>query len=194
MTKVHKYVLCFCKAILWLLAVNFCIRYFVDPDYTKYGGWIAGFLLPLAPNLVKKLFKHPMSFRTELLYYIFIFVALDLGICWDLYRIWLGFDKIVHFASGVATSIVAYYLIVLFKEEHAHRMFRGLFIVFFSVTVAVAWEFFEFSCDRLLGQHMQELVATGVGDTMYDLLAATLGAILGGIIFAIPSYRKFLEK
>ena len=74
------------------------------------------------------------------------------------------------------------------------QFFQFLFIFGICMTIAVLWEFFEFSCDKFLGQHMQELVTAGVDDTMYDLLVATLGSIIGCIMFTNPKLAKELEK
>ena len=138
--------------------------------------------------------KNKMTFRIQLLYYIFLFVALDLGICMDLYKTVPYFDKVVHFGSGVLSAIVGYYAIVFFKAEKTSQIFRSLFIIFTCIAIAVAWEFFEFACDKFLGQSMQQLVSVGVDDTMFDLLAATGGAIIGAILFTSPAFVGKLEK
>ena len=65
--------------------------------------------------------------------------------------------------------------------------------MFFSMAIAVIWEFFEFACDKFLGQSMQQLISVGVDDTMFDLLAATLGAGLGGWLLTIPHLVEYLE-
>jgi len=196
MNNKRRFVLWFCRAVIWLLAVYFGFRLILDPNYSKVGGVFAGFLLPFAPFLMKKIFNLKyIAYRIELMYYIFVFVALDLGICFDLYVGWSSFifDKLVHFLSGVGTSIVGYYALNYYKTEKTPKFFRGLFIVFFSMAIAVMWEFFEFACDKFLGFHMQTLVADGVDDTMCDLLAATLGAILGAWLWSKPSYKRFIE-
>ena len=66
--------------------------------------------------------------------------------------------------------------------------------MFFSMAIAVLWEFFEFGCDKFLGQSMQQLVSVGVDDTMFDLLAATIGAAIGGYLLIIPHFVDYLEE
>ena len=44
--------------------------------------------------------------------------------------------------------------------------------------VASLWEIFEFTTDNLLGGDAQRVVATGVTDTMKDIICALLGSIL----------------
>ena len=65
--------------------------------------------------------------------------------------------------------------------------------MFFSMAIGVIWEFFEFGCDKFLGQSMQQLISVGVDDTMFDLIAATLGAGLGGYLLIIPNFVEYLE-
>jgi hypothetical protein len=40
---------------------------------------------------------------------------------------------------------------------------------------------------------MQQLISVGVDDTMFDLIAATLGAGLGGYLLIIPNFVEYLE-
>ena len=179
--KFRKALLLACRICLWILAILFGVRCIVDDSYSKYGGVISGIILPFVPMIMQRLFKiKRIAFRIELLYYIFVFIALDLGICFDLYVGWADFifDKVVHFLSGVGTSIVGYYALNYYKTERTPKFFRG---------------FFEFACDKFLGFHMQTLVTEGVDDTMLDLIAATVGSVIGAWLWSKPFYKKFIE-
>ena len=101
MKKLRRGFLIAIKLCLLVYAILTGIRCLVDPGYSKYGGFLAGLFLPFIPNIVEKVFKCKFAFRIELLYYAFIFVALDMGICMDLYKTVPYFDKTVHFCSGV---------------------------------------------------------------------------------------------
>lgn len=194
MSKYRRGILITIKLCLLIYAVLTGIRCVIDPEYSKYGGFLAGLVLPFLPEVISKIFKCKFSFRIELLYYAFIFVALDMGICMDLYKTAPFFDKAVHFCSGVFSALVGHYALVYFKANKTSKVFKAMFIMFFSMAIGVMWEFFEFGCDKLLGQSMQQLVSVGVDDTMYDLLCATLGAALGGYLLIIPNFVEFLEK
>lgn len=191
MTKLNRILIMSIRACFIVFALLCLIWILVDPNYNKWGGVLAGIGLPFLPVIIEKLFGTKISFRIQLAYYIFLFIALDLGICLDLYKTVPFFDKVVHFGSGALSTLVGYYAIIYFKATRTPRVFRALFVMFTSVTIAVAWEFFEFSCDKFLGQSMQQLVSVGVDDTMFDLLSATLGALLGGTLLAAP---KMLTK
>ena len=194
MDKLKRSLIISIRVCFIIFAILFFVQILVDPNYNKWGGVLAGLGLPFLPPIFEHCFKFKMPFRIQLLYYIFLFIALDMGICLDLYKTVPYFDKIVHFGSGVLSTIVGYYAIVYFKATKTPIVFRTLVIVGISTMIAVVWEFFEFGCDKFLGQHMQELVSVGVDDTMYDLLAATLGSFLGAWMFTNPKFAKELEK
>lgn len=192
--KSRRAVLTIIKAGLLIFAGLVGIRCIMDPNYSKVGGFISGMLLPFGPEFINYVFKCKMPFRIELLYYFFIIIALEMGISMDLYATVPGFDTAVHFCSGILTALVGYYALRYFKATHHSKTFKALYIMFFSMAIAVTWEFFEFGCDKLLGQHMQELISPGVDDTMFDLLAATIGSAIGGILITVPHLVEYLEK
>ena len=193
MKQYKRGILLFIKVSLLLFAVVVGIKCFTEPTYNKYGGFLAGLVLPFLPEAVEKIFKCKFTFRISLIYYAFLFVALDMGICMDLYRLWPFFDKAVHFCSGVFSALVGHYALVYFKVNKSPKLFKAMFIMFFSMAIGVIWEFFEFGCDKFLGQSMQQLISVGVDDTMFDLIAATLGASLGGYLLIIPNFIEYLE-
>ncbi len=181
--------------VLFVLFALFCLVWVLtDPNYNKWGGVFAGLGLPFLPPIVEKLFKIKVPFRIQLIYYIFLFAALSLGISLDLYKTVPYYDKVVHLGSGVVSTIVGYYAIVFFKAQKTPQLFRMLFIFALSVTIAVLWEYFEFFCDKCLGQSMQQLVTPGVDDTMFDLISASIGAIIGCFLFTSKKFVSELEK
>ncbi|MBR6810826.1 hypothetical protein IKM56_00075 [Candidatus Saccharibacteria bacterium] len=194
MNKTRKIVLLTFKISIIVMAIVFLFRCIFDPNYSKWGGVIAGVILPFLPEIFSKLFRIKISYRVELMYYIFLILALSLGISADLYKTVPLYDKAVHTLSGAGTALIGFYMLRYFKAEKTPAVFRGMFMIFFSISVAVAWEFFEFFCDKCLGQHMQQLVTTGVDDTMLDMLVATIGAIIGGVLMANKKVQNFLEK
>ncbi|MBO4855595.1 hypothetical protein J5500_04300 [Candidatus Saccharibacteria bacterium] len=194
MEKARRVILISIKVAFVIYALLVGTRCLIDPEYSKYGGFIAGLVLPFLPELVSAVFKCKFAFRLQLIYYIFLFIALDMGICMDLYKTVPYFDKTVHFFSGIFSALVGHYALVYFKANKHSKLFKAMFIMFFSMAIAVTWEFFEFGCDKLLGQSMQQLVSVGVDDTMYDLICATIGAGLGGYLLTIPNLVEYLEE
>ena len=178
------------QLVMVITATALLVYQIQTPGFSKTGGIIASFLLPFLPNLISFVFKAKISFSIQLTYLLFLFVSLFLGIDFDLYKTVPFFDKAVHFASGILIVIVAGYALKFFKADTTKRSFQILFIVAFGISIAVLWEFFEFFCDKLLGQSMQQLVSIGVDDTMYDLLIATIGSLLGAIILTKPTKKQ----
>ena len=179
-------------SVLVAFAFVTLLRCLLDPSYEKYGACVAAFLLPFIPLAISSIFKVKIPFRIEMLYYLFIFVAHCLGICLDLYKFVPFYDKIIHCISGVATALIGHYAVLYFNAQRSPRLFRALFIMFFSMAIATAWEFYEFAMDKLLGFSMQQLVSQGLDDTMYDLIAATLGAVFGGWLMSRKGVDKYL--
>ncbi len=194
MNKIERAILYILRAAFVGLAIFFLVRILTDPNYNKWGGVIAGLALPFLPPIVEKVYKSHISFRIQLVYYVFLFISLDLGICLDWYKTAPYFDKAVHFGSGVLSALVGYYALVYFKVIKNPRGFKILFIVSLCMLIAVGWECFEFASDKFLGQHMQQLISVGVDDTMFDLLAAAAGSIIGAVLMTTPSFVKMLEK
>lgn len=194
MNKIERAILYILRAAFVGLAIFFLVRILTDPNYNKWGGVIAGLALPFLPPVVEKVYKSHISFRIQLVYYVFLFISLDLGICLDWYKTAPYFDKAVHFGSGVLSALVGYYALVYFKVIKNPRGFKILFIVSLCMLIAVGWECFEFASDKFLGQHMQQLISVGVDDTMFDLLAAAAGSIIGAVLMTTPRFVKMLEK
>lgn len=182
MTKTHKAIILFLQGAMFSLALFLIFYSFVHPEYNKIGGTLAGIVLPFLPQIIAKIFKIKLTFTVQFVYLAFLFVALFLGINFDFYKTVPYFDKITHLASGVLSVLLGHFTLHYFKATNTKKLFQAIFIIFMSITIAVLWEFFEFACDKLLGQSMQQLISIGVDDTMYDLLAATGGAIIGTII------------
>lgn len=159
-------------------------------DIGQLGGLAASFILPFAPALLDKFFKIRLSFAMQLAYLVFLFASLFLGINLGFYHTVPGYDKLVHLVSGVMTVILAWYTMGLFGvQEHTKKSFQALFMICFSVTVAALWEYFEFACDQLLGQSMQQPSQFGVQDTMFDMLAATVGAGVAAVFVVRKSTK-----
>ena len=194
MPKPYRYLIFAIRAALVLLATILALRCLIDPNYHKYGGVLASFILPFLPPILEKLMHFKISFRLQLIYYIFLFVSLFLGIDLDFYKFVPQFDKAVHFISGFLSVILGHYVLIFFHAHKTSRAFRCFFLVCFTMAIAVLWEFFEFACDKLLGQSMQQLISVGVDDTMFDLLSATIGGIIAACWIVRLKNLDFLEK
>lgn len=108
------------------------------------------------PLLIEKRLHCSLALPVHL-FAAFYFPGPMIGNSYGLYYSTAWWDKLLHFSGGVAFAFIGLYLILLLnKNGSVNRLTRALFAVFFSVTVAVAWEFIEFGADSWLGQDMQK--------------------------------------
>jgi hypothetical protein len=177
------------KVLISLSGVLMLIGWLVAPTFwAKPLSYLATIVLPYVPNLFK-LAKIEFSLPLTLAYELFLVVAMVLGI--DLN--WYGevliaanndsyYDKIVHFSSGVLVAAVGQELFLRYlrqSENHKTiRWFQALFIIGCVALVAVGWECYEFLYDQLCGGNMQELVKSGVSDTMWDMIVSMVGGVI----------------
>ena len=112
-----------------------------------------------------------------------------MGIDFDVYKLVAPFDKIVHTCSGVLTAFGARELIDQASGKPDKIWFKALWSLSFVALVAVLWECFEFGCDQITGTSMQELIAPGIADTMYDMIVALIGGVIGTVL-AFPVRRR----
>lgn len=167
-------------------------------SFHKFWSYLATLGLALTPIILRKILHFKISDELVLGYYCFIIPAMVLGIDLDFYKPGPYYDKIVHFFSGVLAVFAARELMYNFKmqtkTQRSTRWFQVLLAVGFAALTAVLWECFEFTCDQFFGQHMQELISEGVADTMYDLISATVGAILASLLLFIPKRETARKK
>lgn len=145
----------------------------------------------LGPWLIKKIFKYEMCELLKCCYYLFAFLGLLLGSVLKFYQLVPGFDKFVHFLSGIISAVVALIFLKYSKTNTKSTpiWFQILFIICFALAVASIWEFFEFFCDKLTGGDCQYVMKTGVDDTMEDMLVAFIGSIL----FSVYYYYQMIK-
>ena len=137
----------------------------------------------LAPFIVNKIFNRKLSDGFIFVWLIFIFMAHYLGVIYEGYNKWAIYDKVTHTISGVLTAYVS----LLFIPERSEKLwFNVLFIIAFSWMCAGLWETFEFVCDTFFNGDAQRVAATGVTDTMTDMLVAFAGAS----VFSFGYYIK----
>ena len=164
------------------------ILYFIpDNGFVKIWSYLATVALPFAMDALR-LIGIKVSRRFELAYLLFIIPAMVLGIDLDVYKVFYPFDKIVHTLSGVLTAFGAREIIDQASGKPDQMWFKALFSMAFVALVAVLWECFEFLMDQVTGTKMQELIAPGISDTMFDMIVALIGGAIGTIL-AFPVKR-----
>lgn len=136
------------------------------------------------PYIIEKILKKKISITLKTIWIIFIFLAHFLGATMEVYNMVDHFDKFTHWFSGILTavlSLVILNLIGMYKEKKI--LFNIIYMIAITLSVAVFWEFFEYIANILFGGDAQRVAATGVNDTMQDMLVAFLGGVIVSIVY-----------
>ena len=140
----------------------------------------------------------PFIFKVKpiitLLYMLFGFIALFLGCQLHLFKTTTWFDNFSHFIWGFLSGILAIYILIKLKMfNHKNIIFNGIFIFIFSLASSSIWEIMEFSIDNLFNQDMQR-AASGVYDTMKDIIVALFGNIIFILFYCLEYKKKLLIR
>ena len=193
----------FCLRVIAIIGgiICGCIRMF---NGDIYGTLICFAIIPVmfVPYLLTKLFHIKLGEQVETIYYIFVFFAHFLGSIVNLYDFIKGYDKIMHFLSGILSAFIAFIILVRMKKYHNKSiLFNVIFVIAITLSIAALWEFYEFTFDSLFGKDAQNVLTTGVGDTMWDMIVAFFGSILVVIEYLREIYCnkksvivKFIEE
>ncbi len=177
-----KSIIKFLKVIIFLTGGVLVVLHFLpNSNFPKIWSYLATMVLPFALDFLRMM-GMKISKQLEIAYLLFIIPSMILGIDFDMYKLFYPLDKIVHTLSGVLTAFGAKEILSQASGRPDKKWFRVLFSLAFTAMVAMLWECFEFSYDQLAGGHMQELITSGVGDTMYDMIVAFIGGIFGTVI------------
>ncbi|MBR5497302.1 MAG: hypothetical protein IKV76_04895 [Clostridia bacterium] len=103
------------------------------------------------------------------------------------------FDILSHSGSGFIATWFAYDFAVVFqgKKRHLSPALASFFSFTFSMFIAVAWELYEFTMDRVYGYMLQTspvISEQGLVDTMEDFICCVAGSLIG--LFAVAFYRN----
>lgn len=124
---------------------------------------------------------------------LFIFIGVVIGSTLNNRTGFAHFDIVTHFGAGLIGAVFGYDFAVIMQTKHERLSpaLASLFSIAFSLAIAVGWEIYEFTMDRLYGLSLQRSIPTseiGLLDTMSDFICATGGALLG--MFLIAFYRN----
>ena len=167
----------------------------MDKNINKILTCLALVVVIFIPIILKKLHILKLSKNTIVVYNIFIFFADFLGCVVGLYNKTTYYDIIMHFISGILTSIFGFAIYnYLSKNDNKHKALKITYIIGFSMMVAVLWEIFEFLGDNILHMNLQHNDVLGVKDTMEDMICAVLGTALFLIVYLNTKKASFLHK
>lgn len=157
-------------------------------------------IITFIPILLARTFAVVIPPEFQLMAIGFIFASLFLGEVHGYYTRFWWWDIVLHTSSGFLLGIIGFLMVYLLNEtEHISLNlkpgFVSLFAFLFALGMGTLWEVFEFSVDELLGMNMQSPMlgnATGLTDTMWDLIVDAIGALVIAILGY--GYLKTREK
>ncbi len=190
------------------------MKYVIDENYNNVN-WIPVFVSSLFLGvyiLGRKFYGEHLDFLPPLYYYItmlFAVCSVYLGSYLDFYEAISWWDTMLHFVSGILLGLISI-IIVSFVVKSRFGKFSDnkdiLFLVIVgvlvSISIAVFWEFYEYSFDYLADGNMQRSIIVddpstydfsshirksgrfidpGLKDTMKDQFLAVAGAVIAGI-------------
>ncbi|MDO4759173.1 MAG: hypothetical protein Q4A30_00060 [Candidatus Saccharibacteria bacterium] len=189
------------KVLKWAISLTgltlVVMHFYARENWPKIWSYIATIILPWVPEILAKM-GLKFSRRLELAYLWFLMPAMVMGIDFEGYKNIWAFDKLVHGLSGGLTLVVGleFWQILASKMNwkkvtKQEKVLKSWFAMGIVAIIAVGWECFEFFYDQFCDGRMQQLVSTGVADTMWDLVMAMIGGI---IILTLNKLRTLIKQ
>ena len=177
---------------VWLLVPIAAGVYLWWGDWASALGTALIFGLMAVPSVLKDRYRLYLPFALELGIVVFIFLTLFLGGIARFYD-WVPFwDKFTHVQSGFLLGALGYVLVYVLNEHRRTHLnlspgFVSFFAITFSLAIGALWETFEFMVDAAFATtYWQE---GSLVDTMWDLIADGIGAIIIAIVGYFWMYR-----
>lgn len=155
-------------------------------------------ILSFGPSIIENRFKLEIPDFLESIFLIFIIAAQFFGEIVGFFVNISWWDDVLHTSSGFLIAIIGFSVLNTANRNPnkpliLRPIFISIFVFCFSMTIAVLWEFFEFSIDSLVaGSNMMRSVNSvtlvpleglaAINDTIHDLFLASISSIIVSII------------
>lgn len=120
---------------------------------------------------------------------LFVVLVQIFALLTGLYESFPNFDIPMHFSGGFVTGMLGlaiHHQMASPSHNRYHKLHHVLFVLGFTMLVAVAWEFHEYIIDETIGKwNGWPRSQLSLGDTMLDLF---LGGVSSLVAFAV--FRK----
>ena len=191
-----------------LLSCALAAIYALRGDGYHLGVCLGTLAIPAALWAFYRLLRLKYVHQLNFLILAFTVLAYTLGSGLDFYQRLPGYDKLVHMLSGVLVSLLcmALFCALLPGRRPGRRDLPLLlaFTFFGSMAVAGLWEIGEYLLSFIIGRDLQNVAATGVGDSMQDMIVCMLGTLAtlpaaprltsGRCALLSGAVRAFVEK
>ena len=172
--------------ILRLLIIASIIGQAIRGNYDSAFLCFLALLCLTVPIFLQKALKIVLPNVLEIIIFFFIFSAQILGEIHNFYGNVPHWDTMLHTANGFLCAGIGFALIDLLNKNGKHIRLSPLYISLaafcFSMTVAVCWEFFEYSMDVFFLQDMQkDTVITTISSVYLDPLQANNAVVIKDI-------------
>ena len=187
--------------VLWMLIRALLFAYGI---YGLFTGSVTKFLMgmfsiafthlwDLFQLLGGKSFITRVDYFSQTLLNVFIFVGCVIGPYLNDSTNFGYMDLIEHSFAGILASWFGYDLATAIqgRKHHLKPALAALFSVLFSLSIGAAWEFYEFTMDRIYGYDLQNSIAIseiGLVDTMEDMICCAAGSLVG--MFWVAFYKN----
>jgi len=161
-------------SILILFGLYYLIKFSIDKNITKILTCLCVPVLVILPKLIKDKINDKLIF----IYYFYIFILMILGCLARFYSIFKYYDVFAHFMFGFIGCITALYLLNYFKIENKSIILNIIFMLSITLALASLWEIFEYINSIIFKDDIQQVLKTGVRDTMEDIIAALIASVL----------------
>lgn len=189
------------KKLKEIIYKGWIVLYIITIVFSFYQAWdekekffmiFLSCLLPFVFPVCFYLKRVDMTIDLKLINIIFIYFASLIGSNLGGYDTYF-YDKVIHFSSGIIVIGMAYifYQGVITKslQSYIHPIFLYIFLNAVNLGIGTLWEFFEYLMLILFNNDCIRHYATGVHDSMTDLLCCFLGGILFSIVLYV-SHKK----
>lgn len=174
--------------VLILFGLYYLIEYSIDKNITKI---LTSLVIPILV-ILPKFIKDKINDKLIFIYYFYIFILLILGCLAKFYSIYKYYDIFAHFMFGFLASIIALYLLNYFKIQNKNIVFNIIFIISITLSLASLWEIIEYILSIITKSDVQDVLKTGVRDTMEDIIASLTACSL--LIIVYLSKKEELNK
>lgn len=148
-------------SVLRVIVILVAVRCVLHQQWESFLSCMLTLVLFMAPSFVERKLQIKLPTALEISVLVFIFCAQILGEIACFYIQYPFWDKMLHTVNGFLFAAFGFCLVDLLNENKRFRfalspLFQAVMAFCFSMTIGVAWEFFEFGADHLLGLDMQK--------------------------------------
>lgn len=168
--------------IYFISMVYGLITTYLNKDMSGFSMGILAIFTPLIIPIIFKLFRYKPVYEIYIINVLFVYFASLMGSTYHWYR-FAGFDKVLHFSSGLFLTIgaiIVYFAIqkqLEFKRVNDYKIFL-IFINALNLAIAAFWEFYEYALLVFFNNDAINHYTQGVHDAMSDMLVAFIGGLL----------------